>query len=352
LLNSKIKTPVRVGFIGAGKNTCEKHIPGFQKIPEIKLVGVANRSDESSKHVVDKFGMSKAYPDWHTLIDDDEITAVCIGTWPDMHSEITIAALQSGKHVLCEARMARNYAEAKKMYDVANEFPGLVAQIVPSPFTLGIDLTIKNEIASGRIGDVLAVDMRFRMPRFADPARPISWRENIDISGHNIMGMGIGYEAMMRWLGPAKSVIANTKIFNKQRPDESGSIVDVKIPDHVDIIANYENNSVANIQVSSITAFSPYEEEGWIFGTEGTLKLDFDNSCVYAGYKGDDSMHRISLPTDKQSGWRVEEEFVNAINGVEKVTHTTFEDGLKYMEFTEAVYISATEKRFVELALT
>ena len=59
----------------------------------------------------------------------------------------------------------------------------------------------------------------------------------------------------------------------------------------------------------------------------------------------------ITIPPEKAGKWRVEEEFANAIRGLEKITHTNFEDGVKYMEFTEAVHRSAESGRAVSLPL-
>ena len=91
---------VRVGLIGAGRNTRDRHIPGFQKLDNVELVAVANRSIESGNVVADQFNIPKVYGDWQQLLLDPDIDAICIGTWPYMHSTITVNALESGKHVL------------------------------------------------------------------------------------------------------------------------------------------------------------------------------------------------------------------------------------------------------------
>ena len=75
----------------------------------------------------------------------------------------------------------------------------------------------------------------------------------------------------------------------------------------------------------------------WIYGTEGTLKIDGSNFKLYGGRKTDDGLSEITISSDLQGDWRVEEEFINAIRGIEPVTHTNFYDGVRYMEFTEAV---------------
>ena len=106
---------IRIGLIGAGKNTRDRHIPGFQKVEGLEIAAVANRSRASSQAVADQFNISGVYDNWQELLEDPSIDAVCIGTWPYMHAPITIAALDAGKHVLCEARMAMNATEARAM---------------------------------------------------------------------------------------------------------------------------------------------------------------------------------------------------------------------------------------------
>ncbi len=91
--------------------------------------------------------------------------------------------------------------------------------------------------------------------------------------------------------------------------------------------------------------------EFWLYGTEGTLHLDAATMTLRGGQRGDRELKAIPVPTEKRGHWRVEEEFINAIRGIEKVTHTTFQDGVKYMEFTEAVALSAQGGRAVPLPL-
>ena len=108
-----VNLPLRIGIIGAGGNTCLRHIPGFQGIEGVEVVSVCNRSEASGKKVAEEFGIPKVVSDWKAIIEDPEVDAVMIGTWPNMHAEATIGALQAGKHVLTEARMARNLEEAE-----------------------------------------------------------------------------------------------------------------------------------------------------------------------------------------------------------------------------------------------
>ncbi len=87
----------------------------------------------------------------------------------------------------------------------------------------------------------------------------------------------------------------------------------------------------------------------WLFGSEGTLH--YTPASLQGGRRGDKQLQDIPVPPDKQGTWRVEEEFVNAIRGKEKVVLTSFEDGVRYMEFTEAVTRSAQTGQAVSLPL-
>jgi predicted dehydrogenase len=128
-------TPIRVGFVGAGANCRRHHIPKLKAQAGVELVAVANRSRESSEGVAKEYGFSRVEDDWRKVVRAPDIDAVCIGTWPYMHREVTVAALGAGKHVLCEARMAMNAAEGREMLAASRQTPNLVAQLVPSPPT-------------------------------------------------------------------------------------------------------------------------------------------------------------------------------------------------------------------------
>ena len=85
---------IRLGLIGAGRNTRDRHIPGFLKVEGVELAAVANRSRESGQRVADSFNIETVYDNWKDLLDDPSVDAVCIGTWPYMHRNLTLAALE------------------------------------------------------------------------------------------------------------------------------------------------------------------------------------------------------------------------------------------------------------------
>ena len=341
---------IRVGFVGAGANTRLRHLPGLKAINGVELVSVCNRSRESSQRVADEFHVSKVHDSWDRLIEAPDTNAICIGTWPYMHCTLALAALKNNKHVLTEARMAMDAAEAQSMLKASREKPELVAQIVPAPHTLKVDGTIKGLIADGYLGDVLSVDLRVHQGGFVDRDAPFHWRNSRELSGYNVMQMGIWYEAMMRWIGPAAAVTAITRVNTKTRTDESGDRRSISIPDQVEILCEISSGPLVHMRFSTVTGLAPADQV-WLFGSEGTLMLDAPTMTLSGGRRGDEALSEIEIPPEKRGGWRVEEEFVNAIRGLEPVTHTSFEDGVRYMEFTEAVTRSAQSNKTVSLPL-
>ena len=324
---------VRVGIVGAGANTTSKHIPLLQAIDGVEIVGVANRSEASSAAVAKRFGIPKTYGHWEKAVADPDTNAIVIGTWPYLHCPVTLAALDAGKHVLTEARMAMNAGEARRMLDATLAKPGLVAQVVPSPITLFADATIQRLIAEGYLGQLLAVESRIR-GGFLDSDSPMHWRQSSELSGNNILAMGIYYEAVMRWVSRATNVMARAKTFTTQRPNETGEPQPVEVPEHLDVVADLECGAQLHLQQSAVTALLE-DDAVYLFGSGGMLRLTGDR--LFGGRRGDSQFTEISGADGERGEWRVEVDFVAAIRGERSVTHTTFADGVHYMEFTDAV---------------
>lgn len=345
---------IRIGLVGAGGNTTLRHIPGFQAIEGVEIVSVANRSRASGQRIADLYGLPEVYDNWVDLMEADDTDAICIGTWPYMHRDMVLAALENDKHVMTEARMAMDAAQAREMLDASRLYPHLVAQIVPSPMTLRVDNTVKQLIADGYLGDVLSVnlvvnDKTMHPAGFVAPDAPYHWRHDRDFSGYNIMQMGIWYEAMMRWVGPAQTVQSLTRTHVKSRLDGGNSKI-ITIPDHIEVLCEMYSGPLLHIRMSAVTGHSP-GNGAWLFGTDGTLFVESPGMALYGGTRNDDALSEIYIPEENQGDWRVEDEFINAIRGVEEITHTNFADGVRYMEFTEAVTISAQTGEKVHLPL-
>ena len=341
------ETPIRVAVIGAGRNTRDKHIPGLRAQENVEVVGVCNRSLESSQRAANELGIPKAYAEWTDVIADPDINAVAIGTWPYMHARATIAALQADKHVMCEARMARNASEAHQMWAAARAHPHQIAQIVPSPMTLRVDRMIQKLLVEGYLGDVLVVDV-VAGGDFLDSDSPVHWRQDSNLSGLNIMSMGIWYEALMCWVGTARTVMASGQTYVRMRPSADGGLKAVRVPEHVDIIGEMACGALLHMQISSVTGLAG-APRATLYGSHATLQ--FTQNKLLGGQKGESSLVEFEIPANLEGGWRVEEEFINAIRGREVITHTSFEDGVKNMEFTEAVSESMAAGKLVVLPI-
>ena len=97
---------LRVGMIGAGANSRLHHIPKLNAIDGVQVTHVVNRSPESSAKAAKELGIPHVAASWQELVASPDVDAICIGTWPYTHAEMTIAALNAGKHVLCEVTHA------------------------------------------------------------------------------------------------------------------------------------------------------------------------------------------------------------------------------------------------------
>ena len=110
------------------------------------------------------------------------------------------------------------------------------------------------------------------------------------------------------------------------------------------------NGAPVHMKFSETTGLSRGNDI-WIFGSEGTIRVDNEQN-IFVGRRGDKELSAHPNPPEGQARHRVEEEFINAIRGVEPVTLNTFEIGVRYMEWTEAIYRSAESGRAVSLPLT
>lgn len=350
---------IRIGLIGAGSNTRERHIPGLRLIPEVELVAVCNRRAESTAAVARAHDIPRTYKHWEEVIADRDIDAVVIGTWPYMHHPITLAALESGKHVLTEARMAMNAAEAHEMYQASRQRPELVSQVVPSPFGLKGRRWLKHLLQQGFLGQLREVHVFAHNAALADPAAPLSWRQDALLSGYNMLTLGIVHETLLRWVPPPVQVLAQVHAFIPLRIDpQSGTRRSVGTPDSVQVLAILEDGARATYHFSGVTPFG----QGMgihLYGSEGVLHYDLSQDRLYGAARSHGqeplaarALPEMPIPADQQDSWRVEADFIGSIRHNTPVELTDFATGVAYMEFTEAVARSAETGQAVALPLT
>ena len=327
-----------IGFIGAGANTRSQHIPGFRREQDVELVGVANRTPESSQQVADEFGIPRIYESPEALIAAPEVEAVCIGTWPYKHREYTIMALEAGKHVLCEARMAMDLAEAEDMLAASERNPGLVAQLVPAPFDFRLGPTIQRLVAEGLLGELREVTVRMLNSSALEPSIPIHWRQQSEYSGKNVMTFGIFVEVIHRWLGDHADVLASGDIFVRERQEpDTGRVREVTVPDTYVVTGHLANGARITYHFSSVAANA--EGNGIaLHGTKATLRWYMGDTAMLIPVAGDATEVVADPGTDR--GWRVEQDFVSSVIQGAPVRLTNFQDGVRYMRVIDAAHTS------------
>ncbi len=329
---------LRIGFIGAGGNTRKMHIPGFHKLEDVELAVVANRTLASAQKVAKQDGIKQVAEDWRQIVTDPAIDAVCIGTWPNMHAEATIAALENGKHVLCEARMACDLAAARRMQAAAAARPELVAQIVPAPFSLDFDATIREKIQSGELGKILEVRVVHTGGQSASPDARMSWRQDKSLSGNNILTMGIMHETVQRWVQDEPEwLIADAAIFQEFRSyPEDPQLLKVEVPESVSVLGRFGGGARLVYHFSGVESGKP-RMEFRINGSKGALRFDAFQTMLLFAKAGEVEEKKLTLPRDQSKGWQVEADFVRSIREGAPVELTSFEQGVRYMTFTEMV---------------
>ena len=345
------KKPVRIGFLGAGAICKQRHLPGLRVIEGIELIAVTNRSTASSREVADAFGIASVEPNWRTLIHRDDIDAVFVGTWPDMHAELSIAALEAGKHVFCQARMAPNLDDARSMLAAAQARPELVNMICPPPHRMPWEPYIRRVIDGGELGEVRDVRLVSIDASNIDP-RKVTWRERVEHSGQQMLQMGIWAETLIAWLGEYESLSAETATPLATKTDDVGAVHEIGIPQIAVIHGRLVNGATIGEHHSGL---SLHESMNFVTvcGSEATLRVDAMRDISFA--KIGELLRPADVPQDLVRDWRVEADFIDAVRLAmegappeERPVDPDFAMGMKYMRKVAAVHASAASGRSVD----
>jgi|AntRauTorcE11898_2_1112593.scaffolds.fasta_scaffold00239_27 predicted dehydrogenase len=362
---------VRLGVIGAGGIFRRRHFPAFAEMDDVSVEIIANRSVESAHEIAQEFGFdATASDDPDAVVAHENVDAVMVGTWPYKHHEYALAALDAGKHVFVQARMARTYAEAKEMHDAARE-TDLVTQVCPSPMAMDGDRTMRRLLDEGYVGDVHLIRGHVLSGNGIDPKTPLHWRDVEHYQGVNALQVGILAERLHRWFGHADTISARaqTRILERPLPDEGADAAGgadgdadgdtttgderetapVERPDLISIDCEMANGAFMTLDFCSVAEHSP-DNQVEVYGSEGTLVYEFADDTIRGAAVDDDELLEIQIPDEERVEWSVERDFVDAIREGGS-PRTTFHEGMKYMEFTEAVFRSVERGEAVNLPL-
>jgi predicted dehydrogenase len=144
---------LRIGLVGVGAAAQINHIPALKRTEGVELAALVDRDPEKAARVAQKFQIPKVYPRLDDLLADDSIDAVDVTTPNFLHAPVSIAALEAGKHVLCERPLARNAEEAAAMVKAAKKADRLLMCCVQHRYRPDAQL-LKKFVDKGDLGTI------------------------------------------------------------------------------------------------------------------------------------------------------------------------------------------------------
>lgn len=325
--------PLRIGIVGAGDIVREKHLPGLLKQPGVKIAAVSNSKMRSTERFCRECAPdARRIEHWVDLVSDPDLDIVWIGTPPYLHSEITVAALEAGKHVFCQARMAMNLTQAEEMLAAARRNPQLVTMICPSPRGLRTDVVVKRLLAEETLGTIHQLRLNSFHAQYLDASKPAHWRQREELSGFNVLTLGIYVEVLQRWFGPIGRLQARARVLT---PNRAG--YDVRIPDLVNVLCQFESGAEGVLEFSGVTPKAPPDRLE-VYGTQGALVYDFTKDEILLAKGTNGAWERVHVPPAQISEWAVEADFIAAVRSNGRLRPSPdFEEGVRYMRVVQGV---------------
>lgn len=271
---------VRVGIIGAGGIARAVHIPRLKKVPEVKVVAVADVVEDRAKRVAEEFDIPHVFRDYEDLVGMDEVDAVVICTPNAFHAPSTLAALRAGKHVLCEKPPAMNAKEAEEMARTAREAGKVLMYAFQMRFRPDLRL-IKRAIEEGQLGEVYygrAIYLR-------RSGAPGGWFTQKRLSGGGpLIDVGVHVLDAVWWLmGSPKPTAVSGMVYQKIAPRKvklggwrAANLVEGRekevvydVEDFAVALVRFDNGASLLLETSWILHLKNSQVSFDIFGTEG-----------------------------------------------------------------------------------
>ncbi|MEU1803624.1 Gfo/Idh/MocA family oxidoreductase [Streptomyces sp. NPDC019937] len=193
------------------------------------MAAICGRDPDAVRAAADKHGWAAAETDWRALIARDDVQLVDICTPGDSHAEIAIAALEAGKHVLCEKPLANSVAEAEAMADAARRARtrGQRAMVGFNYRRTPAIAQARRMVADGRIGVLRHVRVSYLQDWIVDPEFPLVWRLRRELAGSGALGdLGAHIVDLAQYLAGERlvGVSALTETFVRERPLPAGAV--------------------------------------------------------------------------------------------------------------------------------
>lgn len=291
---------VRIGIIGAGFARTTQ-IPGFQHCEGAKIVAITSAHREHAAAVAQEFGIENVEDDWRALIARDDVDLVSVVTPVVTHCEMTLAALDAGKAVLCEKPMAMNADEARLMMDRARA-AGVLALIDHELRFLPGRLQLHELLRRGDIGKVRHAKLTFRSDSRADVNRPWNWWSDLKQGGGALGAIGSHVIDGFRWLLGAEvsNIFCSLATHVPERKDEQGKVRAVTTDDEANLLLKFGDGQLTE-GATGAASMSMVESGASahlieVFGSQGAIKVD-GNGYVWSAQSGDGDW--TSVETDR-----------------------------------------------------
>jgi predicted dehydrogenase len=346
-------TKIKVAIVGVG-NIANSHIQGYLACEQVEVYAFCDINEARLKYMGERYHVTRLYTDEAKMLSElPEIDLVSVCTWNSAHASCTIAALDAGKHVLCEKPMAMNVAEALAMQQAADRNNKLL--MIGFVRRFGNDCAVvKDFINNGHLGEIYyakAVNLRRN-------GNPGGWFGEVAKSGGGpLIDLGVHSIDLVRYLMDKPKV---TSVYGATF-QKLGSRSDIKTPkaysssgvsredvcdceDLATAMVRFDNGAVLSVEMSFSLNVGAVENNIQMFGTEAGVCMENDVKLFgkTAGYLTNLSIEG-KTGFDFDAAFRAEiAHFVRAAQGLEPCLNPA-EDGVELMRILEAAYRSARE---------
>lgn len=264
---------LRVGFIGSG--WAERvQIPAFKQ-GGLHAQAISSGHVENAERAAALHAIPEVYADWRDLIASDSVDIVSITVPPHLHVEMAVAALQAGKHVICEKPTALNAAEAETMLAASQAAPNQLAIIDHELRFTPQRQALHRLFRENYVGRALWVELTWRYPSRLNPDLPWNWWSDAEKGGGALGAIGSHLFDLSRWLfGRIDLISAQLKTGHAYRTDpNTGTERLVTADDHAHVALKFSNGMDGVITASAISPGAPGMTLT-LYGTDGALRLD------------------------------------------------------------------------------
>jgi predicted dehydrogenase len=216
--------------------------------------------------------------------------------------------------------------------------------LCPPPFGLRGDLVVKKLLAENYLGRPHHIRLQSFTSAYMNAEAPAHWRQRIEISGLNVLALGIYVEVLQRWLGDITGVYARGKIVHPMRQG-----YEVVIPDLLTVLCTFASGAEGVLEFSGVNALAAGDKLE-VYGDAGSMTYDFGTETIRTGKVGDVDLHEVEIPPELEGEWQVEDDFIAAVKSRGRIRpRPDFDEGMRYMRVVQAVADSRASNKWVEI---